>query len=194
MANDTLVRKKQKPISISYHGGLQFGRNVDILIDAYIDILKKNIQILEQSELVLRLKSSENKRLQEKYRAFDTIHILDGLDFSNSANEQRKEANIVLLIESVSDYSNILLGKAPFVAALDNPVLALLPALCELRSIIKDDRFIATSNDQNEIKIKLEILIVNLLDKLEVVSPFEDYFSDDNFKKRMEEILNFYSN
>jgi hypothetical protein len=29
--------RKAKSISISYHGGLQFGRNIDILIDAYVD-------------------------------------------------------------------------------------------------------------------------------------------------------------
>jgi hypothetical protein len=189
LSDRTQVRKKQKPISISYHGGLQFGRNVDILIDAYVDIIKKNAHILEQSELVLRLKSSENKRLQEKYRAFDTIHILDGLDFSNSANEQSKEADIVLLIESALDYSNILLGKAPFVAALAKPILALLPTVCELRSIVKDDRFIATSKDQNEIKTKLEILILNLLNKDEVVSPSADYFSDENFKLMLDKVL-----
>jgi hypothetical protein len=36
--------------------------------------------MLEQSEMVLRLKSSENERLREKY-AFDTVHILDGWTF-----------------------------------------------------------------------------------------------------------------
>jgi hypothetical protein len=32
--------RKAKSISISYHGGLQFGRNIDILIDAYVDLIK----------------------------------------------------------------------------------------------------------------------------------------------------------
>jgi hypothetical protein len=53
---------------------------------------------------------SENNRLKEKNTAFDTIHILDGLDFSNSANEQKEEADIVL-IESVLDIAISYLGK-----------------------------------------------------------------------------------
>ena len=187
----TQVRKKQKPISISYHGGLQFGRNIDILIDAYVALIRKNKLILEQSELVLRLKSSENNRLKEKYKVFDTIHILDSLDFSNSANEQKEEADIIVLIESVLDYSNILLGKAPFVASLDKPVLALLPKVCELRTIINDDKYIATSNDQIDIAIKLEALIVSCIDNKEIVASFGDYFSEFQFKDNMDFIIDF---
>jgi hypothetical protein len=53
---------KQKSISISYHGGLQFGRNIDILIDwSYVDWLKQIAVCLSKSEMVLRLKSSEWK-------------------------------------------------------------------------------------------------------------------------------------
>jgi hypothetical protein len=183
------VRKKQKLISISYHGGLQFGRNIDILIDAYIELIEKDKFILEQSELVLRLKSSENNRLKEKYKEFETIHIMDGIDFSNSANEQINEADIIVLLESSFDYSNILLGKAPFVASLNKPVLVLLPKVCELHSIINDDKYMAISNDQNDIEIKLELLIKDILDKREVVSPFEDYFNVENFKGMFNSII-----
>lgn len=189
LSNGIQVRKKQKPVSISYHGGLQFGRNIDILIDAYVDLIKKDANILEQSELVLRLKSSENKRLREKYKAFDTIHILDGLDFSNSANEQGNDADIVVLLESALEYSNILLGKAPFVASLSKPVLGLLPKVCELRTIIKDDKYMAISTDQNDIEMKLMRLIVNTLTKKEVTAPFGDYFSDENFKREIDNII-----
>jgi hypothetical protein len=189
LSSVAFVRKKQKPISISYHGGLQFGRNIDILIDAYVALIKKNKLILENSELVLRLKSSENNRLKEKYKAFDTIHVLDSLDFSNSANEQKDEADIIILIESILEYSNILLGKAPFVASLDKPVLALLPKVCELRTIINDDKYMATSNDQNDIEIKLEALLITTLDKKELAAAFGDYFSDENFKGMVDKIV-----
>lgn len=185
----TQVRKKQKPISISYHGGLQFGRNIDILIDAYVELIKKDKLILEQSELVLRLKSSENNRLKEKYKEFDTIHILDGLDFSNSANEQMNEADIIVLIESILEYSNILLGKAPFVASLNKHVFALLPKVCELRTIINDDKYMAISNDQNDIEIKLQRLIENTLNKKEATAIFGEYFSDENFKQILDTII-----
>jgi hypothetical protein len=185
------IRKKQKPISISYHGGLHYGRNIDILIDAYVDLIQTDSELLEQTELVLRLKSSENIRLKEKYKAFDTIHIFDGLDFSNSANEQIHETDIVILLESTFEYSNILLGKAPFVASLEKPILALLPEVCELRSIIKNKNYIAKSNDKEDIKKKLEALIMNRMNSLEAVYPFGDYFSDENFEKRLSVILTY---
>lgn len=183
------IRKKQKPMSISYHGGLHYGRNIDILIDAYIDLIKTNIYLLGQTELVLRLKSSDNKRLKEKYDSFDTVIILDGLDFSNSANEQIHEADIVILLESTFEYSNILLGKAPFVASLEKPILALLPETCELRSIIKNENYIAKSNDKEDIKKKLEALIISRMNSGEAVYPCGDYFGDDNFKEILSTIL-----
>lgn len=183
------VRKKEKPISISYHGGLQFGRDIDILIDAYIDLIKTDSYLLEQSELVLRLKSSENKRLKEKYKEFDTIHVLDGLDFSNSANEQIQEADIVLLLESTFEYSNILLGKTPFVASLSKPILALLPEVCELRSIIKNEEYIAKSSDKEDIKIKLKAIVINTLRANKTENPFGDYFSDECFKRTFDTIV-----
>jgi hypothetical protein len=189
LSTTSQVRKKQKSISISYHGGLQFGRNIDILIDAYVDLIKTDSCMLEQSEMVLRLKSSENERLREKYKAFDTVHILDGLDFSNSANEQMDETDIVLLIESSFDYSNILLGKAPFVASLSKPVLALLPEVCELLSIIKNEGSIAKSNNKEDIKFKLKALIVNTLETKAPVFSFGDYFGDEDFKKNLEKVL-----
>jgi hypothetical protein len=183
------IRKKQKPMSISYHGGMHYGRNIDILIDAYIDLIKTNIYLLGQTELVLRLKSSDNKRLKEKYDSFDTVIILDGLDFSNSANEQIHEADIVILLESTFEYSNILLGKAPFVASLEKPILALLPETCELRSIIKNENYIAKSNDKEDIKKKLEALIISRMNSGEAVYPCGDYFGDDNFKEILSTIL-----
>ena len=183
------VRKKEKPISISYHGGLQFGRDIDILIDAYIDLIKTDSYLLEQSELVLRLKSSENKRLKEKYKEFGTIYVLDALDFSNSANEQIQEADIVLLLESTFEYSNILLGKAPFVASLSKPILALLPEVCELRSIVKNEEYIAKSSDKEDIKIKLKAIVINTLRANETVKPFGDYFGNECFKKTFDAIV-----
>ncbi|WP_367773699.1 hypothetical protein AB3G33_07135 [Flavobacterium sp. WC2421] len=183
------VRKKQKPISISYHGGLHYGRNIDILIDAYVDLISANSDLFEQTELVLRLKSSDNKRIKEKYKNFDSVHVLDGLDFSNSANEQIYEADIVVLLESTFDYSNILLGKAPFVASLEKPVLALLPDFCELRNIIKNENYIAKSYDKEDVTSKLEALIVKALDTNETVFPFGDYFKDDFFKNKLKEVL-----
>lgn len=182
------VRKKQKNISISYHGGLQFGRNIDILLDAFVELIKEDNYIKENVELVFRLKSSENNRLIEKYKTIENICILDCLSFSNSANEQFHETDIVILLESCLNYSNILIGKAPFVASLKKPVLALLPETCELRNIIKNEKYIASSNCKRDIKYKLRELIHNFK-KDETVDVFGDYFSDEKFKEILDKIL-----
>ncbi|KUJ63751.1 hypothetical protein AR687_00760 [Flavobacteriaceae bacterium CRH] len=183
--DETVVRKKEKPISFSYHGGLQFGRNLDILLDAFAELCDENQNIYENTEMVFRLKSAENKRLTEKYKKYNNIHILDGLNFSNSANEQIKESDITIILESYLEYSNILLGKAPFVASLNQPVFALLPQECELRKIIKNQSYIATSNNSKEIKEKL-FNIITEFSNVPSENPFQDYFSLEQFKNKLE--------
>ncbi|MBF4517586.1 hypothetical protein IRZ71_14575 [Flavobacterium sp. ANB] len=185
LSDNALVRKKEKTISFSYHGGLQFGRNLDILLDAFAELCDENQNVYENTEMVFRLKSSENKRLTEKYSKYKNIHILDGLNFSNSANEQIEESDITLILESYLEYSNILLGKAPFVASLNKPVFALLPQECELRKIIKNENYIATSNNSKEIKEKLHNLITNF-SNASSENPFQDYFSLEQFKNKLE--------
>lgn len=187
LSDSSMVRKKEKPISFSYHGGLQFGRNLDILLDAFTVLCDADKNIYENVEMVFRLKSSENERLKNKYKDYNNIHILDSLDFSNSANEQIHESDLILILESYLDYSNILLGKAPFVASLNKPFFALLPSECELRRIIKNDNYIATSNNSIEIKEKLRNLIENFSTQ-QFENPFEDYFSLDQFKSNLEKI------
>lgn len=184
LSNAAELRKKEKAISLSYHGGLQFGRNLDILLDAFTELCDENQNISENVEMVFRLKSSENNRLKEKYNKYKNIHILDTLDFSNSANEQIRESDIIIILESYLDYSNILLGKAPFVASLNKPVFALLSSECELRKIIKNKDYIATSNNPIEIKVKLENLISQFSDN-SGENPFQDYFSFEQFKNRL---------
>ncbi len=182
------VRKKQKNISISYHGGLQFGRNLDILLDAFAELIEEDNYIEKNVELVFRLKSAENKRLIEKYKTVENIFILGGLSFSNSSNEQMYETDIVILLESYLGYSNILIGKAPYVASLKKPVLALLPKVCELRNIIINEKYIARSDNKNDIKNKLRELIHNFK-KDEIVDVFGDYFNDEKFKEMLEKII-----
>lgn len=189
--DSSTIRKKEKSISISYHGGLQFGRNIDVLLDAFAKLCDENQDIRENVEMVIRLKSADNQRLSITYKQYNNIHILDGLNFSNSANEQLYQADIIIMLESYLEYSNILLGKAPFVASLNKPVLALLPSECELRRIIKNENHIAASNNLIDIKEKLKNLIDNRMISNEKfhLHPFADYFSDINFKKKLDEIL-----
>ena len=186
--------KKTKKVTISYHGAIQFGRNADNLLDAYQELICENSNYKDNTEFILRLRGQDNARLAKKYLAVDNIKVLDALNFSNSSNEQIHETDITIILENGPLYCNILVGKAPFLAAYHKPVLCLSPLRSELRNIIKDKSYIANMNDKHQIKGKLALLIKNRLESNEAVYPFGDYFSDENFKKRIEEILNFYSN
>ena len=188
------VVKKTKKVAISYHGAIQFGRNADNLLDAYQELISEKSKYRQNTEFILRLRGQENARLTKKYIAVDNIKILDALNFSNSSNEQIHETDITIILENGPLYCNILVGKAPFLAAYNKPILCLSPLRSELRNIIKDKSYIANMNDKQEIKEKLALLIENRLESNEAVYPFGDYFSDENFKKRIEEILNYYSN
>jgi glycosyltransferase involved in cell wall biosynthesis len=184
------IRKKEKKISISYHGVIQFGRNIDILIDAYLELLAIDHYYKKETELVLRLRGMENQRLLEKYADISNVIILDSAPFANSCLEQTKEADILIALENSFAYCNILGGKTPFLASLKKPVLALSPERSELRRIIKDTKYIARSNDVNEIMHKLKILIDESFKSGPVdVYPFGDYFEIDNFKRQLNKII-----
>ncbi len=183
------VMKKNQKITISYHGAIQFGRNIDLLLDAYEELVTNIPSYRENSEFVLRLGGFDNKRLIEKYSKTRNIIILDTINFSNSCNEQMNEADILILLENGPLCCNILVGKAPFLASLQKPVLSISPERSEMRRIITDDRYIAHFNDKEEIKQKLKNLINNRINSDEPVFPFGDYFSDERFKKTLDKIL-----
>ena len=183
------VLKKNKKINISYHGAIQFGRNIDILLDAYQELVDENPLYKENTEFVLRLRGKHNKRLTQKYIQSENILVLDTLNFSNSAYEQIHVADINIILENGPLYCNILVGKAPFLASFGKPVFSISPKRSELRGIITDEQYIADFDNQEEIKQKLENLIINRLNSDEPVSPFGDYFSDENFIKNLNTIL-----
>lgn len=184
------VLRKNKKVTISYHGAIMFGRNADILLDAYQELVESNDEYQKDTEFIMRLKGQDNKRLREKYASIKNIKILDTLNFSNSSNEQIHETDIVIILENGPLYCNILVGKAPFLAAYHKPVLSISPMKSELRNYIVDEKYIAAINDKEEIKFKLEQLILDRMSSNEKVYPFGDLFSDSNFKKKLDEILN----
>lgn len=188
-SDTSYVRKRTKKITISYHGAIQFGRNVDVLLDAYQEIINDNLFYKENTEFVLRLKGKQTTRLIEKYYACNNIIFLGQLDFPNSAVEQDTETDILIILENGPIRSNILVGKAPFIASLKKPLLSLSPESSEMRSLIKKDQFIANSSDRIEIKEKLEQLLFNKMNSNEPVYPFGDYFSEENFKKMLDKVL-----
>ena len=183
------ILKKTKKVAISYHGAIMFGRNADIILDAYKELINENEIYKEHTEFIMRLKSGENPRLRNKYISIANIQILDTLNFSNSSNEQIHETDIAIILENGPLYCNILVGKAPFLAAYKKPILVLSPKRSELRNYIIDQKYIAAMDSKEEIKLKLEHLIINRLSSDEEMSPFGEYFSDRSFKKSLDEIL-----
>ncbi len=183
------VLKKNKKILISYQGAIQFGRDVAILLEAYKELVVTNVVYRENTEFVLRLKGGDIPKLTAKYATISNIIILNMTSFSNSCYEQMYEADINIILENGPLYCNILVGKAPFLAATQKPILSISPERSEMRRIIADAQYIASCTDQVEIKQKLENLILCRLDSQEAVYPFGDYFSDANFKTKLDAIL-----
>ncbi|TDE04585.1 glycosyltransferase family protein [Flavobacterium hiemivividum] len=184
------VRTKGKKVTLSYHGIIQFGRNIEILLDAYKEIIESNATYKQHTEFVLRLKGNQAEKLKEKYGDCTNIIFLGHSNFSNASNEQSKETDIIIILENGPLRSNILVGKVPFVASLQKPILCLSPKISELRSLIQDEKYIADCDNLNQIKSKLEYLISERLESNEAVQPFGDYFSDENFKVNVLNILN----
>ena len=189
LSDISIALKKNKKILISYHGAVQFGRDVTILLEAYKELVMTNVFYKENTEFVLRLKGGVMQKLIEKYAAIPNIIISNMTSFSNSCYEQMVEADINIILENGPLYCNILVGKAPFLAATKKPILCISPERSEMRRIIKDNKYIANCNDKEEIKQKLENLIVERLHSNEADFPFGDYFGDENFKELLDAVL-----
>jgi hypothetical protein len=183
------VMKKTKKIMISYHGAIMFGRDIEIVLDAYEELLTKNTLYKDNSEFVLRVKGIDVENLKAKYAKTPNIIVLYTLNFSNSYNEQMFEADINIIVENGPLYCNILVGKAPFLAYLQKPILSISPERSEMRRIITDDKYIAGYSNKEEIKQKLENLMVERMNSSEAVYPFGDYFGDKNFKRILDMVL-----
>lgn len=190
LSDTSQVLKKKKKILISYHGALQFGRNIEIVLDTYLELVESNLKYKENTEFVIRVKGADFKKLESKYADTSNITVLFISNFSNSCNEQLHEADINIILENGPLYCNILVGKAPFLASIPKPILSISPERSEMRNIIQDPQYIASCTDKAEIKQKLENLIINRMNSNEAVYPFGDYFSDANFKQWLDAILN----
>jgi hypothetical protein len=183
------VMKKTKKILISYHGAIMFGRDIEIVLDAYEELVAKNTLYKDNTQFVLRVKGIDVEQLKAKYAKMPNIIVLYTLNFSNSCNEQMHEADINIILENGPLYCNILVGKAPFLAGLQKPILSISPERSEMRRIIREDKYIASYSNREEIKQKLENLIVERMNSTEAVFPFGDYFGDENFKHMLDMVL-----
>ncbi|NNE32941.1 MAG: hypothetical protein HKN40_11285, partial [Winogradskyella sp.] len=109
--------KKNKKVTMSYHGSVQFGRELDVFLDTYNELVNENPKIKADTEVRVRLKTNEFVRFRDKYSNHENSIILEKADFSTSSYEQMYESDIILILENGPEISNILVGKAPFVAA-----------------------------------------------------------------------------
>ena len=185
------VFSKRKKVTISYHGAIQFGRNLDEFLDVYCEIIKENDSLKENTEFFTRLKSSEYKRLKLKYSHISNIHILEGVDFYTSYHEQSVISDINVSLENGPIYCSVLLGKAPLLDFVKKRFLSISPLRSEMRENISNDKYIATYNNKDENKNNLTVLINEVIEN----KAFEDqifgnYFSDESFKKALDNILN----
>ena len=186
------VQPKQKKLTIAYHGSIQFGRKIDTILDAYATLVNENATIRAETEFVLRLGGGDVNALRDNYKDCDNIVILPTLNFSNSAYEQTHIADINVILENGPLYCNILVGKAPFLAALNKPVFCVSPERSELRQIIKDPKLIANGGDVADVKVKLKTLIEKRLVSNEPVDCFGNFFSDSRFKEILSSIVTDY--
>lgn len=190
LSDNSQVIKKNKKILISYQGALMFGRNIDVVLEAYFNLIKNNKELQENTEFVIRIHGDGFVRLFEKYKDNENIKVLHCLNFSNSSYEQVHEATINIILENGPYYSNTLVGKAPFLASIGKPILVVAPKQSELRQHVTDQRYIASYDNPYEVQQKLENLINSSLVSTSVVAPFGDYFGDENFKLLLEEVFN----
>jgi hypothetical protein len=182
------IRKRKKQVCLSYHGALQLGRDLEILLRAYQDLLKDNPVFKNKTELVLRLRGANIKKLREKY-SNENIEFLKPVDFATSSLEQTMESDILIVLENCATHSNILVGKAPFLAATGKPILSLSPERSEMRRILRTEEYAAYCSNKEEISHKLKNLIDRCLERSVFESPFKDYFEPENFKILLKKIL-----
>lgn len=189
LSDTTNVLKRNKKVLISYQGAIMFGRNVEILLDAYLNLIKKNTSYKDDTEFILRVKGDGFTALTEKYNTNENIKILYCIDLSSSNYEQLNEATINVILENGPFYSNTLVGKAPFLASIKKPILILSPERSELRLHVQNQKYLASYDNPTEVEQKMEDLINRCLVSQESSAPFGDYFSDENFKNRLEQII-----
>src|SRR5690606_26695998 len=68
--------RDNKKVVIMYHGALQAGRDLDIFLDAYNELLKENVKYRTGTEVILRIKGQSKDRLKRKYES-ENIQFLE---------------------------------------------------------------------------------------------------------------------
>lgn len=182
--------EKKKKVVISYQGAVQLGRNLNILLDSYLALLEKEKSYRETSQFLLRITGPYSAGIINKYQHHPNLAFLEQVSFPESLHEMEYRTDILIILENCSGRSNNLPGKVPVIAALEKPFLCLSPAKSEMRRLIMEPAFVAGCDDKEEIMQKLEDLMVLVSHGKEFIEdPFRGYFKEENFRKRLKEIL-----
>ncbi|UZH55637.1 hypothetical protein JRG66_01710 [Salinimicrobium tongyeongense] len=191
-ANSAITKKNgnREKVVVTYQGAVQMGRNLDILLDAYLELLNRKGGFRDTTQFLLRITGPYSSELKEKYQHHPNLIVLEQIPFSRSVQEMKTETDIVIILENCRKRSNILPGKVPFIASLNKPFLCLSPKISELRRLIHEPAFVATCDDREEILQKLDHLITSVFQKKEFKEdPFRGYFNEKNFNNRLKVIL-----
>ncbi|MAZ28818.1 MAG: hypothetical protein CL868_17290 [Cytophagaceae bacterium] len=188
MDKEIIYRRKEKRIQISYHGALQFRRNIDAIIEAFQILLDENINFRDSIELVLRVRGVDSKKISKKVQTKNII-ILDCLSFVESYKEQQTESDICIIVETCNSYSNTLPGKASVLNQLNKPILISSPPKSELRRIA-DELYVADCDSISQLKEKMKSLIYKIENNENFPPVFGDYFSKENFAKSIKKLAN----
>lgn len=188
LSNHNSNLSKDNEVSVHYHGSLDYGRNVDGLLSAYIKLLQRKPLLAEKTELVLRLKSNKIFELRYRYQ-HPNIKILEGVDLCTSIYEQKELSDLNIILDNGPDYSNILVGKAPVLSYLAKPVFIIAPNDSELFDVTQDKNMIANANDLFDIENKLDSILEKLISKHKSEDTFGEYFSKNEFNNRLDQLL-----
>lgn len=182
--------KPGKKVVISYQGAVQLGRNLDILLDAYLNLLDRKGYYKRETEFVLRITGPYREKIIKKYKHYPNLIFLNPVSFPESLYEKKYKTDILIVLENCAGRSNILPGKVPVIAFLKKPFLCLSPEISEMRRLLHEHKFVASCDDRDEIIQKLENLIEMVLKNKEFnQDPFKGYFGEENFSLRLQEIL-----
>ena len=140
--------KRKKRVVISYQGAVQLGRNLNILLDAYLALLEKERSYRENTEFLLRITGPYREEIIQKYQHHPNLVFLEQIPFAESVQEMKNETDILIILENCGEHSNILPGKVPVIASLNKPFLCLSPKKSEMRRLLYEPAFVATCDDR----------------------------------------------
>ena len=169
-----------------YHGSTQYGREIEIVLRAFKELLQEQSKLIGKAKFILRLKSNYLQDLKNEFVDTNEIEFLPLINAEMSLEEQINMVDCNILLENGPLYSSSLLGKAPVADYCGGNVLIVSPARSELRDIANPEY--VTSYCKDEIKYKL-LKIITKYNSEDNILPFGNYFTQEIFKSKIEELI-----